>query len=271
MVKQPKWCLVREPTKGGYPEVAWKMVLGVERSDFLPMASIFVAEMEIEVVKKKIKNMNLYVLPPDGRVRISAPIKASNESIRQFALSRMDWIRIQVSKIEARPRPAEVQCLTGEKHYLWGGRYHLELRFANRNSGVQAVGNRMLLTVPENSSREQREKILHEWYRRELKDRIPSLLAKWEPVMGVKADSWGVKNMKTRWGTCNPRDRRIWINLQLAKWPVKCLEYVVVHELAHLLVADHSAAFKDHMDRFLPDWRVTRTELNHFLQDPPDQ
>lgn len=228
---------------------------------------MIVSNVEIDVIKKDIKNMHLYVLPPIGKVHISAPQNASDEAIRLFAISKIAWIKKQVEKYEKQPRQSEREYVSGESHYLWGRRYRLEVRYSNKANSIDLKGNKILLTVREKSTQQQREKIINEWYRNELKNKIPTILEKWEQIMGVKADNWCVKNMKTRWGTCNAKDRRIWINLQLAKKPVDCLEYVVVHELVHLLEKNHTTIFVEYMDKYLPNWRVTKSELNSFIMD----
>lgn len=228
---------------------------------------MMVSGVEIEVIKKDIKNMHLSVLPPMGQVRISAPLNASDDAIKLFAITKIAWVKKQIVKFKNQPRQSEREYISGESHYLWGRRYRLQIKPATKANKVEIKANKLILTVRENSSQLQREKVMNEWYRNELKERIPSLIAKWEPIIGVKINSWGVKNMKTRWGTCNTKDKRIWINLQLAKKPVNCLEYVVVHELVHLLEKNHTQAFVDYMDKFLPDWRLTKDELNNFIMD----
>jgi predicted metal-dependent hydrolase len=142
----------------------------------------------------------------------------------------------------------------------------MEIRHNNRNN-VEIKGNKLILTVREFSTTQQREKIMTEWYRKQLKEKLPELVEKWEEIIGVKAETVRVKNMLTRWGTCNTKDKRIWINLQLAKKPIECLEYVIVHELVHLLEKSHNSVFVDYMDKFLPDWRVTKDLLNGFIMD----
>ena len=205
--------------------------------------------------------MYLTVSPPLGKVRISAPIKAKDEVIKQFACSKLVWIRKQLLKIERQQRPSEREYETGESHYLWGEIYQLEIEYAGKANKVELDADKIILTVRESSTREQRAKLMNEWYRAELKAMLPALFEKWEKIIGVNSNEICVKNMHTRWGTCNVRDKRIWINLQLAKRPYSCLEYVVVHELVHLLEKNHSAAFWSHVDRLLPDWHATREEL----------
>lgn len=228
---------------------------------------MIVSNVEIDVIKKNIKNMHLSVLPPLGKVRISAPMNASDEQIRLFAVSKIGWIKKQIEKYEKQPRQTEREYVSGESHYLWGRRYKLEVRFSNRKNNIETKGNRLFLTVREDSTEQQREKVMNEWYRNEMKRKIPLLIEKWESMIGVKAHSWGIKIMKTRWGTCNTKEKRLWFNLQLAKKPAGCLEYVVVHELVHLLEKNHNSAFIAYMDKFLPDWRVTKDELNSFIMD----
>lgn len=231
------------------------------------MILLKVSGVEIEVLKKNIKNMHLSVLPPTGKVRISAPIKASDEVINLFAISKIAWIKKQIEKYEKQPRQSEREYVSGESHYLWGRRYKLEIRYTKTANNVEIKANKLILTVRENSSQLQRETIMNEWYRSQLKAKLPPLIEKWEKVIGVKSNSVEIKNMLTRWGTCNVKDKRIWINLQLAKKPVNCLEYIVVHELVHLLEKNHTTLFVDHMDKFLPNWRVIKDELNNFIMD----
>lgn len=226
-----------------------------------------ISDIEIQVIKKKIKNMNLSVLPPTGKVRISAPLNTSDEHIRQFAVSKSAWIKKQVEKFENQARQSEREYVSGESHYLWGRRYRLEVKYSDKANSIELKGKQLILTVHDKSFQKQREKLINEWYRSELKNKIPPLLQKWEQIIGVKANSWGIKNMKTRWGSCNIKDERIWINLQLAKPSVNCLEYVVVHELVHLLEKNHTPFFVGYMDKFLPNWRVTKDELNSFVMD----
>jgi predicted metal-dependent hydrolase len=226
-----------------------------------------VSGIEIEIVKKDIKNMHLNVMPPLGRVRISAPYGTSDDAINLFAVKKISWIKKQVEKFKCQQRQTEREYITGESHYLWGRRYKLEIRYSNKGNSIEVKGNKMILTVREKSTRQQRESYVNEWYRAELKDKLPPLVKKWEENMGVKANAVTVKNMLTRWGTCNPETKRILVNLQLAKKPVKCLEYIVIHELVHLREKTHSNRFAEHMDTYMPDWRVVKDELNSFIMN----
>ncbi len=226
-----------------------------------------ISGVEVEVIKKNIKNIHLSVQPPAGRVRISAPVGAKDETIKLFAVKKIGWIKKQIQKFENQPRQSEREYVSGESHYLWGRRYRLELKYSKKANKVETNGNKLVLTVRETSTQEQREKVINEWYRTELKAKLPALLEKWEEIIGVKANAVGVKNMLTKWGTCNVKGKRIWVNLQLAKKPVACLEYIVVHELVHLLEKNHTTAFIHYMDKILPGWRVTKDELNSFIMD----
>ena len=230
--------------------------------------NILVSGIEIEVQKKNIKNMHLSVLPPDGRVRISAPLRIKDETIRLFAITKIGWIRKQITKFENQPRQTEREYINGESHYVWGRRYRLEINYYNHGrNNVEIKGNRLILAVRETSSKEQREEIMIEWYRKLVKEKAQELIGKWEKIIGVKTQSVQVRNMLTRWGSCNVGKGRIWVNLQLAKKPVECLEYVVVHDLVHLLEKRHNSIFVGYMDEYLPDWRIRENILNGFIRD----
>ncbi|MFU0783633.1 MAG: YgjP-like domain-containing protein [Thermoanaerobacterium thermosaccharolyticum] len=230
------------------------------------MTNINIGDINITVIKKNIKNLHLSVHPPDGRVRISAPQSMNDEAIRIFAISKLSWIKKQRSKFKEQDRQSEREFVSGESHYYQGNRYLLNVIPTNKSQRVEMRNQKFIdLYVHEGSTKEQREKILVEWYRKQLKSQIPELIEKWEKVIGVKVNSWGVKLMKTRWGTCNPEAKRIWINLELAKKSPRCLEYVVVHEMVHLLERHHNKVFTAYMDQFLPNWRNIKTELNSLV------
>ena len=231
------------------------------------MKNMMINNIEIEVQKKKIKNLHLYVLPPLGRVRVSAPQNMNEDAIRMFVITNISWIKQQQEKFNNQPRQSEREYISGESVYLWGNRYRLEVVYSNTRNDVQIRGERLLLQVREVSTTQQRANILNAWYREHIKKEIPPLIEKWQNVIPVVINDWGVKNMKTRWGTCNVKDKRIWLNLQLAKKHPPCLEYVVVHELVHLLEKKHNKDFVTYMDKFLPDWRTTKDELNGLILD----
>jgi len=228
---------------------------------------MIVSGVEIEVIKKNIKNMHLSVLPPMGNVRISAPLKASDETIKLFAITKIGWVKKQIEKFENQPRQSEREYVSGESHYIWGQRYRMEIKHIKTANKVEIKVNKLILSVRVNSTQQQRENVMNEWYRAEIKKKLPQLIDKWESIIGVRTSQVGVKKMLTRWGTCNADAKRIWVNLQLAKKPVQCLEYIIVHELVHLLEKNHTTVFVSYMDKFLPNWRVVKDELNSFIMD----
>ena len=227
------------------------------------MHQITVSGVEVSVLRKAIRHLRLGVYPPYGTVRLAAPIGASDEEIQLTILNRLPWIRRQQARFEGRPRQAQQELVTGERHYFLGQPYVLQVgerRGAARVS-LQGADSIELLVRP-SSGLVDRARALEQWYREQLKELIPPLLTAWQPVMHVEAAEWGVKKMRTRWGSCNIRARRIWLSLELARKPVACLEYVVVHELTHLLERRHNQRFVAYMDQFLPTWRLSRAELN---------
>ncbi len=233
------------------------------------MEKIIINDIEIELTKKNIKNLYLSVHPPDGRVKISAPYRMNMDSIRLFVISKISWIKRQQSKFKSQERQPEREYVSGESHYFLGQRYLLNVIYTNkRKQGVEIRNKRYIdLYVRENAPKHIRERVMIEWYRKQLKELIPPLIAKWEPIIGVKVKEFGVKRMKTCWGTCNTKAKRIWINLELAKKSPTCLEYVVVHEMVHLLERHHNERFKAYMDKFIPNWRAVKAELNCLIFD----
>jgi predicted metal-dependent hydrolase len=225
-----------------------------------------VGNLLIDVVKKDIKNLHLGVYPPDGRVRIASPLKVDDETIRLFAISKLNWIRKKQAKFQAQPRLSPREYFSGESHYYKGDRYLLNVIY-HSNAPKVIIRNKTYidLYVRYGSLQEQREQVLTNWYRQQLKAQLPQLITKWEQVIGVKINDWGVKKMKTRWGTCNIQAKRIWLNLELIKKPQHCLEYVIVHELVHLLERNHGDRFQAYMSKFLPNWNFYKDELNCLL------
>lgn len=223
---------------------------------------ISVSGLPVEVVRKPIKNLHLGVYPPNGRVRVAAPLAMTDDAIRLTVVAKLAWIRRHRERFASQERQSPREYVTGETHYYQGRRYRLNIQLQSGRPVVVLRHGTLELQVAQDSSVEQREQLLYGWYRRQLKQQIPELLAKWEQVIGVQAAEWGVKRMKTRWGTCNPKARRIWLNLELVKKPVACLEYIIVHELVHLLERHHNDRFTAFMDQFMPLWRQYREELN---------
>lgn len=223
---------------------------------------IRVSDIEVEVIRKNIKNMYLKVSGNDGRVYITAPLMMKDETIINFARSKEDWIKRQKRKFEKTIMQNPGNYDAGELHYVWGKPYTLKINTGPK-AGVDIFDNYIILTEVKESGPRQREKLLMEWYRWQLKAKIPYYFHKWESIIGVKSKAVAIRNMKSRWGSCNTRDKKISINLQLVKKPEICLEYVIVHELVHLLEPSHNAVFKGYMDRFLPDWReIKKVSLN---------
>jgi predicted metal-dependent hydrolase len=224
---------------------------------------ITVGGLTVEVVRKNIKNLHLGVYPPNGRVRVAAPLVVSDEAVRLAVIGKLGWIKRQQAKFEAQPRQSQREMVNGESHYFLGQRYRLRVLAYTGPPRIRCSGADFLdLFVRPETTVEQRQRVLEDWYREQLRGRIPALLEQWQPVLGVAAAEWGIRKMKTRWGSCNIRARRVWFNLELAKKPARCLEYVVVHELVHLLERNHNARFKALMEQHLPTWRACREELN---------
>lgn len=228
-----------------------------------PTQSLRVNDLEVQVARKAIKNLYLAVNRSDGRVRVSVPRHVSDDDVRLLILSRLSWIEKQQARITAQARQSVRQMISGESHSLWGKDYLLEvIERRGRHEVLVKDDATLSLYVSPNTSLRNRTMVFNEWYRDQLKQRIPVLIDKWQPIIGKQVADWGVKRMKTRWGTCNISQRRIWLNLELAKKPRECLEFVVVHEMVHLLERYHNARFYAYMNRFLPDWRRCKQGLN---------
>ncbi|CAG0969865.1 hypothetical protein GPROT1_01484 [Gammaproteobacteria bacterium] len=224
---------------------------------------ITVSGIDVEVVRKDIKNLHLGVYPPYGRVRVAAPLVLNDEAVRLAVIDKLGWIKRQQAKFAEQPRQTQREMVNGESHYFQGRRYRLFVQEQNGPTRVELKGVASLdLFVRPGTRPEQREAVLLAWHREQLKALIPPLLEKWQPILGVDVAGWGIKKMKTKWGTCNTTARRIWFNLELAKKPVQCLEYIVVHELVHLLERHHNERFTTLLDTHLPPWRQYRELLS---------
>lgn len=228
------------------------------------MAQIDLGEMQVEVVRKDIKNLHLSVLPPHGRVRIAAPRHMKLETIRIFAISRLVWIRSEQRKMRAQEREAPREYLDRESHYVWGRRYLLQRIEKDAAPSAELRHNRLVMQVRPGTDEARSREMLEGWYREQIRAALPALIAKWEPVVGAKVGKVFVQRMKTKWGSCNPQSRAIRLNTDLAKKPPECLEYIVVHELAHLIEPTHNARFSSLMDLFLPQWQHRRHLLNQL-------
>jgi predicted metal-dependent hydrolase len=234
----------------------------VSISDLAIDSHLVVNDISVQVVRKPIKNLHLSVCPPDGHVRLAAPLHMTDDNVRLAVITRLSWIKKQQTNFQLQPRQSEREMVTGESHYVFGKRYRLEvIERRGRHEVIIKNNNTLQLFVNPGTSLPNRTLVLTEWYRQQLKARIPALLKQWEPLIGKQVKSWGIKKMKTKWGSCNISQRRVWLNLELAKKPLECLEYVLVHELVHLLERHHSDHFKAYMDKYLPQWQRCRDIL----------
>jgi predicted metal-dependent hydrolase len=225
-------------------------------------AQFKLGNIAVHVVLKDIKNVHLSVYPPDGRVHISAPSRMNLDSIRVYAISKLGWINQQQKKLRAQQRETPREYLDRESHYVWGKRYLLKIVEEDAAPEVTLKHSKMLLRVRPGTSDETKQAIVARWYREQIKISAPDLIAKWEPKMGVKVERFFVQQMKTKWGSCNPGKRSIRLNTDLAKKPPECLEYIVVHEMAHLLLRHHNDRFSNLIDWCLPNWKLLRQTLN---------
>ncbi len=228
------------------------------------VAQIQLGDIKVDVIRKRIKNIHLSVYPPTGAVRISAPERLSLDTVRVFALSKLGWIKKNQRKLQDQERESRREYIERESHYVWGRRYLLNVIEREEPPSVRLEHSRMVLTVRPNAEWVKRKEVVEHWYRQLIREALPPLIAKWEPIMGVRVAWCTVRKMKTRWGSCTPRTRRIRINTDLAKKPLECLEYILVHEMAHLLEPTHNKRFVALMDQFLPTWKNCRDELNRL-------
>lgn len=223
---------------------------------------ITIGNLLIDVVRKDIKNLHLAVYPPHGRVRIATPLKVDDERIRLFVISKLNWIKKQQAKFQSQVRQSPREFISGESHYFKGYRYVLNVIY-HKSSPKVVIRNKTYLDlyVREGSTQAQREKVLIDWYRQQLRQEISPLIEKWQRIIGVTVNEWGIKKMKTKWGTCNIQAKRIWLNLELIKKPHHCLEYVLVHELVHLLERHHNEKFQAYLSKFMSNWRFYKQDL----------
>jgi len=221
-------------------------------------------DISVDVLKKDIKNIHLSVHPPTGRVRISAPQRMSVETIRLFAIAKLGWIKQHQQKVKTQERETPREFLDRESHYVWGKRYLLEVVEGAEHNGVELKHNRLVLAVRSKVGSEKLETVLDDWYRVRLKEAAIPMIQKWERLIGVKSDRLFVQRMKTRWGSCNTETKSIRLNSELAKKPIECLEYIVVHELLHLKEPTHNRRFLELMGQYLSDWHHRRNALNRL-------
>ena len=228
------------------------------------MSQINLGDIAVDVVLKDIKNLHLSVHPPTGRVRISAPKRMRIDTIRVFAISKLDWIKQQQTKLREQERETPRDYVDRESHYVWGKRYLLTVSESDEPPSIELKHSRMLLRVRPGTDEDKRQALVEEWYREQLREAVPALLARWQPLLGVRVERFFVQRMKTKWGSCNHKARTIRLNTELAKKPAECLEYIVLHELVHLVEPTHNARFVAQMDQFMPRWQLHRQVLNRL-------
>jgi predicted metal-dependent hydrolase len=227
-------------------------------------ATIKLGDIAIDVLKKDIKNVHLSVYPPTGKVRISAPLDMDISTIRVFAISKLGWVKQQQKKLRTQERETPREYIDRESHYVWGRRYLLKVVEEDAAPRVELKPRCLVLQVRPQSPIESRRAVLDQWYREELKRAVPAILKRWTRTIDVEVVRFFVQSMKTKWGSCNAATGTIRLNTELAKKPRQCLEYIVVHEMVHLLEPTHNAHFMALMDRFMPRWHVYRQELNRL-------
>lgn len=222
--------------------------------------------IEALIVRKLVKNLHLSVLPPMGKVRVTAPEGMKDDAIRTLLATRLPWIKKQQEKFKGQARQTERKYISGESHYFFGKRYRLEVVYKDAAPVITLKGkSKIVLQVRPNSSIEKRSDLMMQWYRNELQPVADKLMAKWQKKIGVEVKHWGIKRMKTRWGTCNHKAGRILLNLELAKKPLACLEYVIVHELLHMIEKKHNENFVNMLAKYIPKWRSIKEELNQSM------
>jgi predicted metal-dependent hydrolase len=230
------------------------------------MEVITVNHLAVEVEWKEIKNIHLTVYPPDGRVHISAPLSMPKDSVRLYIITKMQWINKRREMIQKQDRQTDREYVSGENHYYKGIRYRLNVIYHQAPPDVVVSGTQYInLYVREGATVEKRAEIMREWYRSELKEILPSLISKWEEILQVKVNHWEVKQMKTLWGSCNHKTQRLIFNLELIKKPTHCIEYIVAHEMTHLVERLHNSRFTAILDAHIPGWRMLKNELNEFV------
>lgn len=230
------------------------------------MEIITVNKIPVEVEWKEIKNIHLTVYPPDARVHISAPMNMQKDSIRLYIITKLEWINKRIFMICDQTRQTEREYVSGENHYFKGIRYRLNVVYHQAPPTVSLSGTQFInLCVRDGSSSQKRAEILREWYRAELKTTLPPLIEKWEEILKINASHWEVKQMKTLWGSCNHKTKRLIFNLELIKKPTHCIEYIVAHEMTHLVERLHNSRFTAILDTHIPNWRMLKDELNEFI------
>lgn len=224
--------------------------------------------LPVEIIQKSnLKNLYIRVNPPEGTITVSAPMDASQEAIRHFVLRKIPEITRVRNRMVTQPRQTKREYVSGETCYLWGKPYMLQVVYEGNRYHFEKTPTKIIMAAPEGATEENREKAMTEWYRGELKRILPGVLQRCEDRMDVQVNACNVKYMKTRWGSCNIPERRILLNLQLVKKPIECLEYVITHELVHLLEKNHTNRFRALVEQYCPNWREARQLLNEMPLD----
>lgn len=226
------------------------------------VCALTVQDVDLEIERKSVRSVRITVLPPDGRVRVSAPASMALSTVRSLVSGKIDWIKRKQTEVRGRPTAISLSYVTGEEVPLWGERVPLVVEESGTRSGVALVDGVLRLRAPRGSDRVSREKAVYAWYRKRLAEAIEPLVEQWSPIVGREPESIAIRRMKTKWGSCNARSGRVCLNLELVKASPDCLEYVLVHEMTHLLEASHNARFKRLLSSFLPDWKKSRDRLN---------
>lgn len=230
--------------------------------------TVTIGEMSIEIIRKSnLKNLYVRINPPDGTVVVSAPMGITEDSIKQFVLRKMPEITQVREKMIAQERQSKREYVSGESCYLWGKAYMLQVVFEGSRYKIERTPNKIIMKAPVGATEENREKTMTEWYRSELKRVLPLILIRLEEKIGVEISACNIKNMRTRWGSCNVDKKRILINLQLVKKPIECLEYVLTHELVHLVEKNHTKRFHSLVEQYYPNWRDAKRLLSEMPLD----
>lgn len=226
------------------------------------MTQFVIGDLIIDIIQKNIKNLHLSVYPPDGKIKVAAPEKMDLDSIRIYVISKLGWIRKQQSKFLNQERESIREFINRESHYFLGKRYLLNIIESETPPKIEIKYKTLNLYVRPNTDLIKKKELLDEWYREQLRQILKKIVAKWEERIGIKIEELYIKKMRTKWGSCNIESKRIWINLELAKKDIECIEYILVHEMVHFLERNHNSNFIAYMNRFLPEWKVIRDTLN---------
>lgn len=225
------------------------------------VAQVEIAGLTVEIVRKNIKNLHVGVYPPMGHVRVAAPPAISDDAVKMAVLTRLPWIKRKQAEFRKQLRQGPREYVSGETHYVFGRAYRLDLTTGRSRMELQP-GNRLAMTSPEGAGIEDRHAQMRRWYRRLLSAKVEPRIEKWSSRLHVTVPIWGIRRMKTKWGSCNPETGKIWVNLELAKKPLHCLDYVVLHELSHFVSPRHDDLFVKTLDQHMPPWRQVRSDLN---------